>query len=746
LINEHFALYFKKKQMEIYLDYNATTPLDPEVAEAMHPYLGRYFGNPSSNHFFGLESKKAIEKARKQVSTLIHCQPHEIIFTSGGTESNNYAIKGIAMAPETKGNHIITSAIEHPSVLEVCKHLEKKGFHVTYLPVDPYGSIHIDNLKKAICRNTFLITLMHANNEIGTIQPVEQMAAIAKENGVLFHSDAAQSAGKIPINIEETAIDLLSLAGHKLYAPKGIGALFIREGIKLEKLIHGGDHERNLRAGTENVMEIVALGKACEIAARDMAKNQETMKQTRDALYQKFQESLPAIKRNGHPQQVLPNTLSISFPSVEANILVNELSDNGIAASAGAACHSDQVDVSQVLTAIGLEETYAMGTIRFSTGKETPMEEIVQSARFIIDAVLSMTSGEPAPSAYTGAVKLTHYTQGMGCACKLRPRKLEEILDSIPLTHDPNVLIDTRTSDDAAVYRINREVAVAQTLDFFTPIVDKPYDFGAVAAANALSDLYAMGADPLFGLNIVGFPSKRLPMSVLQEILKGARDKAEEAGISIIGGHSIEDREPKYGLVVTGKVHPAKILKNTGAQVGDTIILTKPLGTGILSTASKKGLADESAIKKLTSVMVELNKTSAEILKKYPVNACTDVTGFGLLGHLSEMTLPENINAQLDTEKVPVIQEARAFAGSGIIPGGTKSNYDHMQNKTEWGEGISHIMRYILCDAQTSGGLLFALPQQYEKNIIADMKQAGISHASAIGRFTRHHNGQINIV
>ncbi|HKL37779.1 MAG TPA: selenide, water dikinase SelD, partial [Bacteroidales bacterium] len=618
--------------MEIYLDYNATTPVDREVAEAMKPFMEHYFGNPSSIHRFGIETKRAVEHARRQVATLINCHPHEIVFTSGGTESNNYAIKGAAWANGEKGNHLITSQIEHPAVLEVCRYLEGQGYRVTYLPVDDTGMVREEDLQEAITSRTILISIMHANNEIGTLQPIDKLARIAKDRGILFHTDAAQSTGKIPVDVRAMGLDMLSIAGHKLYAPKGIGALFIREGIKLEKMMHGADHERNQRAGTENVIEIVGLGKACEVADRDMEKNMEQMRTTRDQLHEQLSQALPPIKWNGHPADLLPNTLSISFPGIEANLLLSEIAEKGIAASAGAACHADQVDVSTVLQAIRLDEHYAMGTLRFSTGRKTTREEIDRAAQTIIKAAQALTSGNEKVQEETSGIRLTHYTQGMGCACKLRPQELEKILREIPVAEDPNILIDTRNSDDAAVYKVSQDTAIVQTLDFFTPVVDEAYDFGAIAAANALSDIYAMGAQPLFALNIVGFPSSRLPMSTLQNILLGAREKAREAGISILGGHTIEDHEPKYGMVVTGIVHPNRVLSNAGAQEGDLIILTKPIGTGILSTAVKRGLATNEQQEQLTAIMAELNRSAAQVISRFPVHACTDVTGFGLMG------------------------------------------------------------------------------------------------------------------
>ena len=733
--------------MKIYLDYNATTPIDKEVAQAMQPYLAEYFGNPSSIHSYGIESKKAVENARKKVANLIHCKPHEIIFTSGGSESNNYAIKGIAYAYENRGNHIITSTIEHPAVFEVCKYLEKKGFNISYIPVDEYGTIDIKKLEKEITKQTILITVMHANNEIGTIQPIPEIAKIAKKHGIYFHTDAAQSTGKYPVDVVELGVDLLSIAGHKLYASKGIGVLYIKEGVQLEKLIHGADHELNKRAGTENVLEIVGLGKACEIAQRYMYRNITHMQSIRNLLYQNLKKELPDIKLNGHPENRLSNTLNISFPGIEANILLNEIESLGIAASAGAACHTDNIDISPVLTAIKLNTDYAMGTIRFSVGKNTTENEINRASKIIIDTVKKLQSSGRRESNHEissiANIKLTSFTQGLGCACKLRPQELEKILKEIPVAQDVNILIDTKNSDDAAVYKINHDTALVQTLDFFTPIVNNPYDFGAIAAANALSDIYAMGAKPIFALNIVGFPSNRLPIEVLQQILKGAHDKANEAGISIIGGHTIDDPEPKYGMVVSGIVHPDKILSNANAKEGDAIILTKPIGLGIITTALKRGLADKSVEDYAVNIMKLLNKTAADVIANFNINACTDVTGFGLLGHLSEITVSSKMDAEIFCNKVPIIQETWDFATSNIIPGGSKNNLAYFSKYIKWEEQISEIEKIILSDAQTSGGLLFSVPQNEKEQVLTKLKEGGIKEASHIGNFTQKGRGNI---
>jgi cysteine desulfurase NifS len=373
----------------IYLDYNATTPISKEVADAMRPYLDEYFGNPSSSHIYGIETKKAVEQARAQIAKLLHCHASEIVFTSGGTESNNYAIKGIAFANKEKGNHIITSSVEHPAVIEVCKYLERFGFEVTYLPVDKYGLVSINDVEKAIRPTTILITIMHANNEVGSIQPIAEIGALAKKNGIFMHTDAAQSLGKIKADVNELNVDLLSVAGHKLYAPKGIGALYIRKGTVLEKLIHGADHEQNLRAGTENVLEIVGLGKACDFAHKHLDEHATHYREMRDYLHQLLSDKLPDIQLNGHPEKRLPNTLNISFPNVEANTLIAKM--QAVAASAGAACHSSGISVSQVLKAMHTPMKYAMGTIRFSTGRYNTKEEIELAAAEILRALNEMS-------------------------------------------------------------------------------------------------------------------------------------------------------------------------------------------------------------------------------------------------------------------------------------------------------------------------------------------------------------------
>jgi cysteine desulfurase NifS/selenium donor protein len=726
----------------VYLDYNATTPIDEEVAEYMMPFLKENFGNPSSNHHFGIQARLAINEARKKVAGLIGCSASEVIFTSGGTESNNLAIKGIAYALQKKGNHIISSEIEHPAVLEVCKDLEKEGFIISYLGVDSSGRVDPEKLKKHIRDNTILVSIMHANNETGIIQPVREISEITRERGIVFHSDAAQSIGKIRVKVDEIGVDLLSLAAHKFYGPKGIGALYIKQGINLEKLMHGANHERNLRPGTENILEIAGMGKAAEISSRDLSKNASNMASSRNVILQTLQDEIPQVKINGNTDFCLPNTLSIAFPGLDAATLTSEIPE--IAVSTGAACHADNVELSHVLTAMGVPQEYALGTLRISTGKMTTLETAKAAAEHLAQKVRTLLKVPDAPSekTHTEKVKLTRYTHGLGCACKISPAVLQEVLASMTLPVHPDILVGAETSDDAAVYRISDDTAIVQTVDFFTPVVDDPREFGAITAANALSDIYAMGGEPLFALNIVAFPPHRLPLEILKEILKGAAEVAEEADVKILGGHTIEDNEPKYGMVVTGSIHPDRILRNKGAKQGDAIILTKKLGTGILSTALKKGLCNESDQRTLYENMRQLNKTSSEVLGNFNISSCTDVTGFGLLGHLREICSASRIEAEIWDNKLPLLPGVEEFAADGIIPGGTENNYHYLKSNIKSDPKIPEYRIKIAADAQTSGGLLFTLPENEAEKIIRQLRSHAVV-ANQIGRIRSHSSDKV---
>jgi len=370
----------------IYLDYNGTTPHDPEVIEAMRPFLETEFGNPSSTHWYGIKPKQAVEAARRQVAGLLNCNPSEVIFTSGGTESNNHAIRGVARQLRGKGNHIITSNFEHPAVFEVCRYLESFGLETTYLPVGEAGLVDPDDVAAAIRPTTILITIMHANNEVGTVQQIAEISRIAKQHGIVVHTDAAQSVGKIPTDVQHLGVDLLSVAGHKVYAPKGIGALYVRPPLVPEKFCYGAGQEMGRRAGTENVLEIVGLGKACEIALRDLDKNMARMKFLRDRLHEGLLGRLPNIRLNGHLDQRLPNTLNLSFKGREANRILEEIGLE-VAASAGAACHSDSVSISHVLQAMGVPLEWAKGTLRFSVGRMTTEAEIDKTIRVVAETL-----------------------------------------------------------------------------------------------------------------------------------------------------------------------------------------------------------------------------------------------------------------------------------------------------------------------------------------------------------------------
>lgn len=360
----------------IYLDHSATTPVRPEAAEIMLQYLTERYGNPSSVHSFGREAKEGLEQAREQVAALINAKPEEIIFTSGGTEADNLAILGIAKKYSDKGRHIITSAIEHHAVLHTCEHLKKNGFKVTVLPVDEHGIISIEDLRKALTDETILITVMHANNEVGSIQPIEEIGNIAREKGIIFHTDAVQSLGKIPIDVRKMKIDLLSGSGHKLYGPKGVGFLYVRKGIKPAPLVFGGSQEKKHRAGTENIPGIVGLGKAVELARQEMAAEMPRLAKLRDALIEGLQQKIPNVKLNGHPTLRIPTNVNLSFEFVEGESLLLSLDLKGIAASSGSACTSGSLDPSHVLLAMGLCHETAHGSVRMTLGKANTEEDV----------------------------------------------------------------------------------------------------------------------------------------------------------------------------------------------------------------------------------------------------------------------------------------------------------------------------------------------------------------------------------
>ena len=360
----------------IYLDHNATTPVRSEVFDAMEPFFRDRFGNASSIHRFGQDARAAVEEARARVAGLVNARPGEIYFTSGGTESDNLAIKGTAYARRARGRHIITTNIEHSAVLNSCAFLEREGFEVTYLPVDEHGRVDPGQVEDALTDQTILVSIMHANNEIGTVQPVGEIGRITRARGVCFHTDAVQSAGKLPVDVEALSADLLSLSGHKIYGPKGVGAIYIRKGVEIEPTAHGGHHENDVRSGTENTVGIVGLGKAAELAAEERESEYRHLSGMRDALEARIRVEIEGARVNGHPERRLPGTLNASFPGAEGESLIMNLDLAGIAVSTGSACTSGAIEPSHVLLALGRDPRTALGSVRFSFGRDNTLGDV----------------------------------------------------------------------------------------------------------------------------------------------------------------------------------------------------------------------------------------------------------------------------------------------------------------------------------------------------------------------------------
>jgi cysteine desulfurase len=381
----------------IYLDYNATTPVAPEVVDAMLPYLREHFGNASSAHAYGSAAHDALEGARRAIAGVIHAEPSGIIFTANGTESNNLAIEGVWRADRAKRgtrNHIIISAVEHPAVVEVAQWLEGQGARITILAVDSHGRVDPSDLEREIGGDTLLVSVMYANNEVGTVQPIVELSAIAHEHGALMHTDAAQAVGKIPVDVEALGVDLLSIVGHKMYAPKGVGALYVRSDVAIAPVIHGANHERGIRPGTEAVAQIVALGRAAELVGNGMAEEGSRLRRLRDRLETGLRRALgdEGMRRNGHPDARLPNTLSVSFRDVRGDGVLASIAAD-VAASAGSACHSQEVRLSPVLRAMGVAPEWGMGTLRLSLGRYTTADEIDRACCVISEAVRATHDG-----------------------------------------------------------------------------------------------------------------------------------------------------------------------------------------------------------------------------------------------------------------------------------------------------------------------------------------------------------------
>jgi len=726
----------------VYLDANATTPVDPRVVAAMQHALGALWGNPSSGHALGRAARAAVEEARERVARALGCSAGEVVFTSGGSESDNWAIRGVVEA--RGGGHVITTAVEHPAVLECVRQLERQGMiRLTVLGVDTDGAVDPDRVAAAIAPDTVLISVMLANNEVGTLQPVAEIAAAARARGVPVHTDAAQAVGKVTVDCERLGADLLTVAGHKLYAPKGVGALLVRGGVELAPLIRGAAHERGLRAGTENVASLVGLGLACELATTDLDAETARLADLRDRLEALLAAGFPALVRHGHRVRRLPNTASVAFPGVDANLLLTRLADE-VAASAGAACHTESVTPSHVLAAMGVDTDTAMSTVRFSVGRFTTGDDVEEGARRVLVVARELAGERAAAPRPDASVRLTRYTHGLGCACKIQPQVLERVLASLPRPRRAEVLVGTESSDDACAWRLPDGSVLLQTVDFFTPVVDEPRLFGAIAAANALSDVYAMGGLPLFALALVGFPVAALPVGVLQEILAGAQEVADEAGIPVLGGHTIEDPEPKFGWVVTGTTTPDRLWRNVGARAGDLLVLSKPVGTGLWATAAKHGVAAPPGWEAAQRAMRRLNRTAAAALHDAAPHAVTDVTGFGLLGHLHELLAGSRVDGELWSDAVPVLPGTERLVELGEVPGGTRANAEHAVAFTDFDAAVSATCRTILADAQTSGGLLAAVGGDAVPALLARLAAGGDS-AAVVGRVGSSGTGRIRV-
>ena len=717
----------------IYLDYNATTPVDPRVAEAMQPYLLGCFGNPSSTHKLGRQARRAVEAARAEVATCIGAEAPQVVFTSGGSESNNLAIAGFLAA--AGGGHIITSAIEHPAVLEVVRALEAQGrARVTIVGVGADGLVDPQEIAGALAPDTKLVSVMLANNETGVVQPIAEIARLCHAQGVRVHTDAAQAIGKIGVDVTALDVDLLTIAGHKLYAPKGIGALYIRNGVRVAPIIRGAAHEMGLRAGTENVLEQVGLGAACRLIDEPgLRAAAERMTALRDRMQARLTEAFPEGLVHGLTAPRLPNTLSIALVGVDAQLLLTRLGDE-VAASAGAACHAEDIEPSHVLAAMGVEPVVALSTLRLTVGRFTTEAEVDRALDRVIALAGELKSGS-ASIGHDSQVRLTRYTRGQGCACKLEAGVLESVLGTLPKVDRQEVLVGLDTADDACAWRLADGTVLVQTVDFFTPVVDDPETFGAIAAANALSDVYAMGAQPQFALQIVAFPIATLERSVLQAIFAGAQGVAAEAGVVVLGGHSIEDNEPKFGWVVTGTTSESDLWRNHGARVGDALILTKPLGAGIWATAHKGDEPGGADWDRVVAGMRRLNRWAAEALREARPSAVTDVTGFGLLGHLREMTAASGVGASIDADVVPLYPGAERLAVAGHVPGGSQANLRRAMAWTRFDDSVPDVRRLLLADAQTSGGLLAAVAPDHAEQAVERLRSGGDA-AVIIGRCT----------
>ncbi|MBP1620183.1 MAG: selenium donor protein/cysteine desulfurase NifS,TIGR03402 [Acidobacteria bacterium] len=738
----------------VYLDYNATTPVDPRVIEAMRPALASLFGNPSSGHRPGRAARAAVEEARERVAACLGAESDEIVFTSGGSESDNQAIHGVVAA--RGGGHVVVSAVEHPAVLEPARALAAEGrIRLTVVPVDRFGRVDPDEIERALAADTVLVSVMLANNEVGTLEPVAEIAARCRRRGVLVHTDAAQAVGKVPVDVGTLGVDLLTVAGHKLYAPKGIGALFVRRGVELAPLIRGAGHERGLRSGTENVASIVGLGVACSLAAAELAEERERLAALRDRLEAMLAEGFPALVRHGHPVERLPNTASVAFPGVDANLLLTRLADE-VGASAGAACHTDAVHPSAVLLAMGVDAAMAMSTVRFSVGRFSTADEVERAARRVVEVARELAGDRATSSAAPGpGVRLTRFTHGLGCACKLQPRLLEEVVRRLPRPQHAEILV--------GAFRRRLRVAAAGRHGA-GPDTRLLHAGGRRATAvrcdrrgqRALRRLRD-GRDPAVRPQHCWLPGRRAAGR------GAARDPGRRAGGRRgsrrrrarrphrrghraevrLGRHRHDRRRPALAQRRRGA---DQLWRNAGAREGDLLVLTKPLGVGIWATAAKHDAADAAGWARACATMRRLNAAGAAALRPARPRAVTDVTGFGLLGHLHELLAASRCDGEVWLGAVPVLDGTRRLIALGEVPGGTRANLEHAAAFTSFAEGIVVDDRLLLADAQTSGGLLAAVPADAAGPLLERLHDGGDDGAAIVGRITGPGDGRVRVL
>ena len=594
-------------------------------------------------------------------------------------------------------------------------------------------------MAKATANDTALVTIIHAQNEIGTLQPVAEIVRQVQSVGALIHTDAAQSIGKVVVDVNKLGVDLLSIAGHKLYAPKGTGALYVRRGVKLPPLLVGASQERGLRPGTENVAYIVALGEACRLASMTLEKASQQMAFAANHFFRTLQQNIPEIALVGHPTERLPNTLNVLFPGVRS-------STSGILSRCfrfervGLPCR--QRRASAILLALGIPREKALGTMRLSLGRSTTIEDVSTAAARLYWALPATVGTRAGPRKGESMnvmqqIRLSHLSHGGGCGCKLAPSVLQQLLSNHPTaTPYKQLLVGLETGDDAAVWQLDNGTCIIATTDFFMPMVDDPYDFGRIAASNAISDVYAMGGSPIMALAILGMPVDKIPPEMVRRILEGGASVCSAAGIPVAGGHSIDSPEPIYGLAVIGISSKANIRRNSDAKAGDRLILTKALGVGVYSAAFKKNALSRAAYDEFIASTTLLNRVGTRLGEDPDVHAMTDVTGFGLLGHALEIARGSNMTVRIDPSRLPYLKDAATLAQNGFVTGASGRNWKSYDTSVTLPAGTPDWQRQLFCDPQTSGGLLVSCAPAHADELLKTIVAAGYPDAKNIGYVT----------